>query len=115
MSLPPVYLIAYDDRDRPFEIITDEAAARTKFGRISGQWNAHLFVKIESNSRDDPYFMNNAVLAREARDVEISRLIVEIRAAKSLAWRDSLFEQVVEVWEASTVYAALIAPRQPKN
>lgn len=109
MNLPPVYLIAYDDRDRPFEIITDEAAARARFSNISGQWNAHLFIKVESNSRDDPYYHNNATLAQAARDLEVTRLVAEIRAAKSLARRDSLLEELVGVWESSAVYSAMTA------
>lgn len=54
------FLIHYDDRDKPAEIWTGEAAARARFKRISDQWNAHLFVKLQSNSADDRAFDANA-------------------------------------------------------
>jgi hypothetical protein len=47
------FLIHYDDQEKHAEIWTGEAAARARFKDISQQWNAHLFVKLESNSRDD--------------------------------------------------------------
>ena len=50
-----VYLIRYDDRSREDELFAECGAKRAAFERykqISGNWNAHLFVKIDSNSRD---------------------------------------------------------------
>lgn len=70
----PVWLILFDDRDRPPEIITDEAAARERFRRISDSWNGHLFVKVQSNSRDDPYYGANATLAAPDLAAEVERL-----------------------------------------
>lgn len=58
-----VFAIVYDDADRRHEIIVGEGAARARFKRISTSWNAHLFGKIESNSRDDRHAHNNVSLA----------------------------------------------------
>jgi hypothetical protein len=58
-----VWLIQYDDYDCKPEIIVGEAAARARFSRVSIGWNAHLFVKVESNSRDTPYRDANIRLA----------------------------------------------------
>lgn len=51
------YLIRYDDVDRNDELFVSRfarQAALNRYRQISGQWNAHLFVKIDSNSRDEP-------------------------------------------------------------
>jgi len=61
-----VWLIQYDDADRRPEILTSEQAARAYFKRISDQWNAHLFVKVESNSRDDRFYSRNVALTQPA-------------------------------------------------
>ena len=58
-----LFAIVYDDADRRIEILVGEAAARARFARISTSWNAHLFGKIESNSRDDRHAHNNVALA----------------------------------------------------
>lgn len=49
------YLIYFDDVDRKPEMIIGGARAQYRFQQISGSWNAHLFVKISSNSSDDKY------------------------------------------------------------
>lgn len=49
------YLIVFDDQDQKDEQVIGRARARFRFKQISGSWNAHLFVKIASNSRDEPY------------------------------------------------------------
>jgi hypothetical protein len=58
-----VWLIHYDDADRRPEIVVGEKGARARFARISHNWNAHLFVKVASNSRDDRYHGANIKLA----------------------------------------------------
>ncbi len=55
------HLIVFDDADRKPELFIGRAAALARYERISVSWNAHLFVKINSNSRDCQY--PNAVLA----------------------------------------------------
>lgn len=55
-----VYLIYFDDAGVRPEVIIGEAAARHRFEQVSQQWNAHLFGKIESNSRDERHAANNA-------------------------------------------------------
>jgi hypothetical protein len=62
----PAHLIFYDDTEVKPEIFAGRgatAAAHHRFKLISARWNAHLFVKIKSNSRDDPFANANAVLA----------------------------------------------------
>lgn len=49
------YLVRYDDTDKPDEFFAMTGARDGAFNRyrqISGNWNAHLYVKIDSNSRD---------------------------------------------------------------
>lgn len=60
-----IFAILYDDAERRHEIIAGEKAARARFARISDSWNAHLFGKIESNSRDDRHANDNVALAGE--------------------------------------------------
>ena len=49
------WMIYFDDQDRRPEIFTEEAAARYRYKEISASWNAHLFKRVDSNSRDfDP-------------------------------------------------------------
>jgi hypothetical protein len=57
LSLPEdgAYLIRYDDTDRKDELFAMSGgrdAAIYRYKQISGNWNAHLFVKIDSNCRD---------------------------------------------------------------
>jgi hypothetical protein len=49
------YLIVYDDVDQQAEPVIGGTRARYRFKQISGSWNAHLYVKIESNSRDETF------------------------------------------------------------
>lgn len=58
-----IHLIYFDDADRRPEIIQGERAARHRYGQISVAWNAHLFVKLDSNTRDEPFAKCNAALA----------------------------------------------------
>ena len=49
------YIIRFDDHDVEDEMYCGEGALETalyRFAQISVSWNAHLFVKILSNSRD---------------------------------------------------------------
>lgn len=57
LSLPDdgAYLIRYDDKsqhDELFVSVGAKAAAMGRYAQISPSWNAHLFVKIDSNCRD---------------------------------------------------------------
>jgi len=52
------HIIWFDDSDvRPMMFAGNGArdAALKAFERVSVQWNAHLFVRIQKNSRDDQY------------------------------------------------------------
>jgi hypothetical protein len=57
-----VYLIVYDDAERQPELVIGDVRAARRFHDISGAWNAHLFGKIRSNSRDDPRYSDNIAL-----------------------------------------------------
>ena len=46
------WAILFDDQDRRPEIFTDEQAAMRRYEQISASWNAHLLVKVHSNSLD---------------------------------------------------------------
>lgn len=58
----PQYLILFDDTERPVETMFGEEIARKRYSDISISWNAHLFVKIDSNSRDAMFAKNNATV-----------------------------------------------------
>lgn len=52
------HIIVFDDADRENEMFAGcgaRPAAMRRFEQISQSWNAHLFVRIEKNSRDAPY------------------------------------------------------------
>jgi hypothetical protein len=49
------YIVMYDDTDQANELFSGwgaKDAAYHRYAQISNNWNAHLFVKIHSNSRD---------------------------------------------------------------
>ncbi len=49
------WVIYFDDADRKPEVFGGEGAenaAKRRYEQISISWNAHLFVKVDSNSRD---------------------------------------------------------------
>lgn len=54
-----VCLIWFEDADAAPEIITNRAVAERRFEMISSSWNAHLFAKLKSNDRNDPYAGGN--------------------------------------------------------
>ena len=61
-----LHIIWYDDADRKPEVLAGHGArhaAMERFKQISWQWNAHLFVRIEKNSRDAPYSVASVVPA----------------------------------------------------
>lgn len=80
----PLYLILFDDIEVPAETMHGADVARRRFEQISGSWNAHLFVKVASNSRDDRCAASNAKLATDfdaehALRLEAERQVEELR------------------------------------
>ncbi len=75
------YLIHFDDADRRPEIWTDRAAAHHRYREISASWNAHLFVKVDSNVSRVLEDMPNHAPAREREAmlaaVEFTRALFE--------------------------------------
>jgi hypothetical protein len=65
------FLIRFDDHDREDVLMIGEEAARRYYKMISGSWNAHLFVKIDSNSRDETY--PSATLATPPGELDSAR------------------------------------------
>ncbi len=65
-----VYLIYFDDQDVKPKIVIGEAAAMAVFKRVSMNWNAHLFGKLKSNSRDDRYYEANIASLPSLLDAE---------------------------------------------
>lgn len=61
----PLYLIKFDDTEVPDETVFGAEVANKRFEQISGNWNAHLLVKVASNSRDDSCSGSNAKLASD--------------------------------------------------
>lgn len=52
------HIIVFDDADRPNEMFSGAGArpaALRRWQQISVSWNAHLYVRVERNSRDDRY------------------------------------------------------------
>lgn len=74
------HIIVFDDADRANEHFCG-AGARTaalrRYEQISQSWNAHLFVRISRNSRDDGY--SSAAVAEPA---EVERLREELDLIK---------------------------------
>ncbi|MDZ5602554.1 hypothetical protein SJI00_07190 [Pseudomonas sp. RP23018S] len=71
------HIIVFDDHDRVDEHFCGAGArpaALRRFEQISRSWNAHLFVRVERNSRDDRY--PSATVADLA---EVERLRGEVR------------------------------------
>jgi hypothetical protein len=67
------YLIVFDDADRKPELVRGKKRALLRYKQISASWNAHLFVKLDSNSRDC-LAPNDADLRLQARlDEELAR------------------------------------------
>ena len=76
------HLIVFDDRDRAPEFYPVAAAAHARFEHISLQWNAHLYAKVKSNSRDDPHYSRNigaSPAQASAAPAELIELLKAIR------------------------------------
>lgn len=54
-----MYAIIFDDQDVPYETVIGSQVAQKRYRDISMSWNAHLFVKLDSNSRDGLYSKAN--------------------------------------------------------
>lgn len=84
----PQYLILFDDTERPVETMFGEQIARKRYADISMSWNAHLFVKIDSNSRDAMFAKNNATVYTSPPELAelqaiISRLTADVETMRA--------------------------------
>jgi hypothetical protein len=66
----PMYLIMFDDTEVQVETMFGEEIASKRFEQVSQNWNAHLFVKVQSNSRDDMCAKSNHVCATPGQQDE---------------------------------------------
>lgn len=66
------YLIYFDDADRKPEPVVGGKRARYRFSQVSISWNAHLFAKIASNSRDDAIHGHNYAAPDRAPSIELT-------------------------------------------
>lgn len=120
-----VYLIQFDDYDRRPEIFTTQAAALARFEQISTSWNAHLFVKVRSNTRNDPRYNSNAPLPSAGVSVADMQQVLEAlersyifirdnvelnRINDASDWRETLRDSSAAF---ETLRARLAAPAQP--
>lgn len=83
----PLYLIMFDDTEVPVETMFGEEVAHKRFEQVSQNWNAHLFVKVKSNSRDDMCAKSNHVCAATDYDAllaERDHLKAEVERLKGL-------------------------------
>jgi hypothetical protein len=122
------FLVYFDDYERRPEVIIGEAAARERFRQVSASWNAHLFVKVASNTRDDTYAKANAVLAspppptqapsQEALTTCMCRWSADGQKLVSQctlheAWRDAIHDWARRAKDAERLLASRPAPAQP--
>jgi hypothetical protein len=91
----PLYLIKFDDTEVSDETMFGAETANKRFEQISGNWNAHLFVKVASNSRDDTCSGSNARLASD----------YDALAAQ----RDEGLAREAECWELLSAYQQRLA------
>lgn len=95
------HIIVFDDADRPNEMFSGAGArpaALRRWQQISVSWNAHLFVRIERNSRDDQYPC--ARLATQVNRIPAG-LYAELEALRTLRdavriYRDSYMRDEIE-------------------
>ena len=101
-----IWAIVFDDTERRHEIVQGERAARARFKQISDNWNAHLFVKIASNSRDDRHANDNARLGPPGRGmVPMDWQPIETApkdGAAFLAWWPHLESPRITYWAKKT-------------
>lgn len=75
------YIIRYDDTDRADEFFAMTGArdgALARYRQISGNWNAHLYVKIDSNSRDvECPSASTHPIAQPATDLRVVAVVEE--------------------------------------
>jgi hypothetical protein len=76
-----VFMVVFDDADRSPEIVIGAKRARYRFHMVSQSWNAHLFGKIASNSRDDPHYADNIELAAAPSELPVAEM------RQPVAWR----------------------------
>ena len=47
------WLIYFEDDDVPFEIFTDEKAARHRYSQCLESWACHLFVRVNEENNEE--------------------------------------------------------------
>ena len=106
----PQYLIMFDDAERPVETMFGEEIARKRYTDISMSWNAHLFVKIDSNSRDAMFAKNNAAVVTSP-PAPVSVVFPSNEEVSLLVWEVHLKMQSIpgiSVFNAAEISAATL-------
>ncbi len=106
------YMIVFEDRDRANELVIGDWRAAERFKRISDSWNAHLFVKIAGNSRDDK--MPNYAPAAPLSQPVAAPVEGLLDALRSIAERTAVWP-VAMAKHALDAYAAALPAPQPDN
>jgi hypothetical protein len=106
------YMIVFDDKDRDPEIIFGESSARAAFASVSLNWNAHLFVMIESNSPVESQHAQQPTYADLAKQLAEARAECERLRTLLLKARPLIVQKfdVSKPWVVNEIDAALAAP-----
>lgn len=113
------HMIVFDDTDREHMVFAGagarDAALKT-WDKISGSWNAHLFVRIERNSRDDRYPSAAFVPAAQPQGEPVAWLNVATghvttSAVVVMDWDDEK-EQVQSLYAEQPAPVAVVLPER---
>lgn len=109
------HMIVFDDTDLEHMVFAGagarDAALKT-WDKISGSWNAHLFVRIERNSRDDRYPSATFVPAAQPQGVPVAwQRKSKIKDGSWFSLPDSDVEEAIRLgYEVRKLYAEQPAP-----
>lgn len=115
------YIIVFDDADRDNEMFSGQSAllcALRRFAQISGSWNAQLYAKFKSNTRDDQAGDMSAVVNPATAEREALRQLVSVLKERHHGRMPEQVEQAyvnaIDVLEASkpnVAYAMVLDSR----
>ena len=110
------HMIVFDDTDREHMVFAGagarDAALKT-WDKISGSWNAHLFVRIERNSRDDRYPSAAVVPAAQPQGEPVALLSKGFTTLETRDGKYRIITQYKNRDDAWSDYTALCKAEQP--
>jgi len=113
------YLIFFADADCRPEIFNSRSAALHRYEQVSTSWNAHLFVRLDSNSRGSSPPVQQVAVPAGCVLVPIEPTEEMLKAARNApmpaVWLDSISARANLA--SSTQYKAMLsaAPQPPKE